>query len=136
MGLIGFERNATATIDQIAEPEARALLTEFVRTEARIKEISDQILVRAAELKTLRKERGELSHEAVTLNYEVDLLRLQQKDREDENRRRNRAIRSFVFERVAGGDGQASDSMPRAGYRPGSQAMATAGVSPARPRAR
>ena len=107
--LIGFERNATATIDQVAEPEARALLTEFVRTEARIKEISDQVVVRAAELRALRKERGELSHEAVTLKYEVDLLRLQQKDREDENRRRNRAIRSFVFERVAGGDGQAAE---------------------------
>ena len=104
--LIGFERNATATIDQVAEPEARALLTEFVRTEVRIKEINDQMGARAIELKTLRKERGELSHEAVTLNYEVDLLRLQLKDREDENRRRNRAIRSFVFERVAASDGK------------------------------
>jgi SulP family sulfate permease len=107
--LIGFERNATATIDQVAEPEARALLTEFVRTETRIKEISEQIGVRTAELARLRKDRGELSHEAVTLTYEVDLLRLQQKDREDENRRRNRAIRSFVFERVAASDGHATE---------------------------
>ena len=107
--LIGFERNATATIDQVAEPEARALLTEFVRTETRIKEINEQIGVRTAELARLRKDRGELSHEAVTLTYEVDLLRLQQKDREDENRRRNRAIRSFVFERVAAPDGHASE---------------------------
>ena len=107
--LIGFERNATATIDQVAEPEAKALLTEFVRTEARIKEINDQIGARTIELKTLRKERGELSHEAVTVNYEVDLLRLQLKDREDENRRRNRAIRSFSFERVAAADGQAAE---------------------------
>ena len=100
--LIGFERNATANIDQVAEPEARALLTEFVRTEARIKEISDRIGVKATELKQLRKERGGLSHEMVTFNYEVELLRLQLKDREDENRRRNRAIRSFTFERVVG----------------------------------
>ena len=107
--LIGFERNATATIDQVVEPEARALLTEFVRTESRIKEINDQIAARTIEVKTLQKQRGELSHEAVTLNYEVDLLRLQLKDREDENRRRNRAIRSFVFERVAGPDGKASE---------------------------
>jgi SulP family sulfate permease len=99
--LIGFEQNTTASIEQVAEPEAKALLTEFVRTEARIKEISDQIVASSTELKNLRKTRGELSHEVVTLNYEVDLLRLQLKDREDENRRRNRAIRSFVFERVA-----------------------------------
>jgi SulP family sulfate permease len=98
--LIGFEQNTTATIEQVAEPEAKVLLTEFVRTEDRIKEIRDQIVARGVELKDLRKTRGELSHEVVTLNYEVDLLRLQLKDREDENRRRNRAIRSFVFERA------------------------------------
>jgi len=107
--LIGFERNATATIDQVAEPEARALLTEFVRTEVRIKEINDQIVVRANDLKAVRKDRGGLSHEAVTLNYEVDLLRLQLKDREDENRRRNRVIRNFAFERVVAAEGQAAE---------------------------
>ena len=107
--LIGFEQNATVTIDRIAEPEAGALLTEFVRTEARIKEISDQVGAKAAELKALQKERGELSHEVVTTNYEVELLRLQLKDREDENRRRNRAIRSFVFERVAASGGQPAE---------------------------
>jgi SulP family sulfate permease len=107
--LIGFEQNATATIEQVAEPEAKTLLTEFVRTESRIKEISDQIVVKATELKTLRKTRGELSHEVVTLNYEVDLLRLQLKDREDENRRRNRAIRSFVFERAPGVAGEPAE---------------------------
>ena len=107
--LIGFEQNATATIDQVAEPEARALLTEFVRTEVRIKEIGDQVGAKAAELKALRKERGELSHEVVTTNYEVELLRLQLKDREDENRRRNRAIRSFVFERAAASGSQPAE---------------------------
>ena len=104
---IGFERNAGARIEQIAEPEAQALLTEFARTEARIKEISDQIGAKAAEMKTLQKGHGELSHEAVTLNYEVELAKLQLKDREDENRRRNRAIRSMVFERVVGANGTA-----------------------------
>ena len=107
--LIGFERNATATLEQVAEPEARALLGEFVRTEARIKELNEQIGVRSAELKTVQKQHGELSHDVVTLNYEVDLLKLQLKDREDENRRRNRAIRSFVFERVVGEDGATAE---------------------------
>ncbi|OHC62505.1 MAG: DNA repair protein [Rhodocyclales bacterium GWA2_65_20] len=103
---IGFERNASARIEQIAEPEARALLTEFARTDGRIKEITDQIGIKAAELKTLQKGHGELSHEAVTINYEIELAKLQLKDREDENRRRNRAIRSMAFERVAGSNAQ------------------------------
>ena len=104
---VGFERNATARVEQIAEPEAQALLTEFARTAARAREIDAQFDAKNTELKALRKEHGELSHEAVTLNYEAELLKLQLKDREDENRRRNRAIRSMVFERVPGTDGAA-----------------------------
>ena len=103
---IGFERNATATLEQIAEPEAQTLLAEFVRTEARIKEITEQIAAKAAELKKLQKAGGDVGHDAATLHYEIELLKLQLKDREDENRRRNRAVRSFVFEQVAGADGQ------------------------------
>ncbi|MCX7168950.1 MAG: SulP family inorganic anion transporter [Proteobacteria bacterium] len=109
---IGFERNASARFDEIMEPEVRALLTEFVRIEDRIAEINLQIAAKSAELKALRKERGEISHAAVTLNYEIELLRVQLKDREDENRRRNRAIRSFVFERVPAADGQSSRLYP------------------------
>jgi SulP family sulfate permease len=104
--LMGFERNATATVEQIAEPEAKALLTEFVRTESRVKEINEQIAAKTAELQALHKAAGEHAREEVTFNYEVELLRLQLKDREDENRRRNRAIRSVVFERVPAADGQ------------------------------
>ncbi|MBI5920874.1 MAG: SulP family inorganic anion transporter [Betaproteobacteria bacterium] len=109
---IGFERTATARVEEIMEPEARALLTEFVRIEDRIAEINLQLAIKAAELKQLRKERGELSHAAVTLNYEIELLRVQLKDRENENRRRNRAIRSFVFERIVAPDGQGSRLYP------------------------
>ena len=103
--MIGFERNATATVEQIAEPEAKVLLADYVRTEARSKEISDQIAAKSEELKVLQHEGSEHAREEATFNYEMELLRLQLKDREDENRRRNRAIRSMVFERVAAGDG-------------------------------
>jgi sulfate permease, SulP family len=103
---IGFERNTTATLEQIAEPEAQALLGEFVRTETRIKEISEQITAKSGELKQLQKGGGDIGHDVATLHYEIELLKLQLKDREDENRRRNRAVRSFVFEQAAGVDGQ------------------------------
>jgi len=109
---IGFERNATARVEEIMEPELRVLLNEFARIEDRIGEINQQIAAKSAELKALLKERGELSHEVVTLNYETELLRVQLKDREDENRRRNRAIRSFVLVRVAGIDGQPTRLYP------------------------
>lgn len=107
--LVGFERNATVSIERIREPEAQAMLSEFARAAGRIKEIDDQMSVKTAELQAVQKERGELSHEAVTINYEIELLKLQVKDREDENRRRNRAIRTMVFERVPGDDGQPAE---------------------------
>jgi SulP family sulfate permease len=104
--VIGFEQNSTATLEQIAEPEAKSLLTEFVRAESRIKEINDQISAKATELKRAGATEGEPSREVITLNYEMELLKLQIKDREDENRRRNRALKSFAFERVASPDGK------------------------------
>jgi len=107
--MLGFERNATATVEQILEPEARALLVEFVRTEGRIKEISDQLTAKAAELQTVHDERGDHAREEVTFNYEMELLKLQLQDREDENRRRNRAIRSMIFERVIAAEGQGAE---------------------------
>jgi sulfate permease, SulP family len=102
---IGFERNTTAMLEQIAEPEAQTLLGEFVRTEGRIKEINEQILAKATDLKQLHQSGAEKAHDAATLHYEIELLKLQLKDREDENRKRNRAVRSFVFEQVPGAEG-------------------------------
>jgi SulP family sulfate permease len=103
---IGYERNATAVLEQIADPEAQSLLGEFIRTEARIREINQQIIAKGGELKTLAKGGGETAHEIATTNYEIELLRLQLKDREDENRRRNRAVRSMVFEQIPGAGGE------------------------------
>ncbi len=105
---IGFERNATATLEQIAEPEAKLLLGEFVRTEERIKEINEQILGKSAEVKKLHQSGAERAHDAATLHYEIELAKLQLKDREDENRKRNRALRSFVFEQVLDAEGTAA----------------------------
>jgi SulP family sulfate permease len=102
----GFERNTGAGIDEVIEPEARALLMDYARTEARIGELNAEIAAKSAEVSKARASGTELSHEIVTLEYELDLLRLQIKDRESENRGRNRAIRSFVLERVPGADGQ------------------------------
>lgn len=102
---IGFERNATLPIDSVADPEALAVFNEFVRTEGRIAEIEAAITARLAQRKKIHDEKGALSHEIVTLDYAVELLKLQVQDRKNENRGRNRAIRSYVFERVAA-DGQ------------------------------
>ena len=118
----GFERTATATLEQIAEPEAQALLTEFVRTEMRIREINEQLAARNGELKALQKSVGDVAHAAATLRYEIELAKLQLKDREEENRRRNRAVRSFVFELVPGAAGVPARFYAQGKLPPGAQA--------------
>ena len=117
----GFERNATATLEQIAEPEAQALLTEFVRTEVRIRELNEQLAARSGELKALQKATGDVAHEAATLRYEIELAKLQLKDREEENRKRNRAVRSFVFEQVPGTAGAPARFYAQGRLPPGAQ---------------
>ncbi|MEW6163527.1 MAG: SulP family inorganic anion transporter [Pseudomonadota bacterium] len=103
---IGFERNVAVGLDQIAEPEAYALLGDYMAAEARIAEINAQMAAKGRELQQRRKNGAGASHEGATLSYEIELLKLQLKDREEENRRRSRAIRSFVLEQVPGSAGR------------------------------
>ena len=114
---IGFERNAKLPIASVADPEAQILFGEYARAEARIAEFESEITAKTAELRKVQKEKGDLNHEAVTLNHEIDLLKLQAADRQRENRGRNRAIRSMVFEREPGQDG-APDVLYAEGRRP------------------
>jgi len=112
--LTGFERNASVSLEQIAEPEARTLLHDYRVNEGRVAAINALIAAKSGELHKLRKNGAGASHEEATLNYEIELIKLQLKDREEENRRRSRAIRSFVFVEVPGADGQ-----PARFYAPG-----------------
>lgn len=102
---IGFERNDTAVVDEIVDPEVRALVAELDRTDVRIVELTRSLAEKSALLKRIQHEEGELTPEAAALNYEIELLRLQLKDREAENRKRKRALRSFVFVRAAASQG-------------------------------
>lgn len=109
---IGFERNAAEKIAAVADAEAQTLLAEFARIEGRIAEIEGEIAKMSSERAKVHEQKGELSHEVVTLDHEIDLLKLQLQDRKNENRGRNRAIRSFVFERVAASDVQPARLYP------------------------
>ncbi|MDP1634602.1 MAG: SulP family inorganic anion transporter, partial [Gallionellaceae bacterium] len=103
---IGFERSATSRIAEVANPEARVRLDEYAQAEQRIAELIEQIAGTSVELNAARKNLGPNSQEAAALNYQLEVLTIQIKDREHENRERNRTIRRFVFERVASADGQ------------------------------
>ncbi|WP_374239341.1 SulP family inorganic anion transporter [Thiocapsa sp. C2-2m] len=99
---IGFERNTSASLDQIAEPDARTLLQAYLDTEARVAALDAELAAKGAELQRAHKTGGAALRDEARLAYEIELLRLQHKDRVQENRKRSRALRSFVFEQVSG----------------------------------
>lgn len=101
---IGFEKTTTAPAEAIEDAEARILLDAYRQAEARIDELNAALLDKAGALKKLGRDDGQARTRA-ELNYEIELLKLQIKDREDENRRRTRALRAFAFERVELADG-------------------------------
>lgn len=102
---VGFEKTAAVPLEAIAEQHAHSLLEEYRQTEARIAELNAALLEKAAALKALAEKDGSVAAKRAELNYEIELLRLQIKDREDENRRRSRALRAFMFERGVGEGG-------------------------------
>ena len=104
---VGFERNAAVSLAQIEAPEAVMLLAEYASAQQKIEELNARIASGGAALAAARKAGADGAHAALTLNYEIDVLRLQLKDREAENRVRNRALRSMSLARLPGTAGAA-----------------------------
>jgi SulP family sulfate permease len=106
---IGFEHNRVAGIDQIVGADVRGIAEELDREEARVSGLSAEIAARSAELKRLEKAgRGGDQH-GLAVKHQIELLKLELHDAEQENRLRRRALRKFVLVRVVapnGGDGK------------------------------
>ena len=96
---IGYERNGSARLDDIADPEARRLAIEYTTDTGRIDDLARRIEDTTAQLKGA--EHRALQQEALALRYEIEVMRLEAQDLERENRVRMRALRKFVFEREA-----------------------------------
>jgi sulfate permease, SulP family len=99
---IGFERDGKAKVDQIVSPDVQSLVRELDQTERRIGEINGEIAAKASQLAEASKAHGEHSQGALSLRYEIDVLRLKLADREQENGKRLRALRKMAFQRGAG----------------------------------
>ena len=102
--LIGFEHNATGKIGEIATPEAREMVTNYNTTALRIEELSTGFTSLSARLRQAEKEHG--SRTAADLRYRLDLLDLDIKAAEAENRSRLHGIRKLYFVRGTTEDNQ------------------------------
>ncbi|MDH2916924.1 MAG: SulP family inorganic anion transporter [Gallionella sp.] len=97
---IGFEHNGKAKVDEIVDVEVRNLANDLSRSEIKIAELNGILSTKGAELKQMKeKHEGSGQHNAA-LNYEIELIRLELKNLESENRRAARALRKFIFEQT------------------------------------
>ena len=108
---IGFERNGTGKIEQIADSEVRALALAHGEKEAQMTALAAQILEKTTELKRPDKIAAGATpvisgnQHAAALKYEIELLQIQYHDAEAESRKSARDLRKFVFTAVAGSGG-------------------------------
>jgi SulP family sulfate permease len=102
---IGFERGNSGHTAHIASPDVQTLAREVAETDRRIAEINAEMAAKSAQLAEVGRTQGEHSQAALSLKYEIDVLRLKLEDRENENGKRMRALRKMAFERVADAQG-------------------------------
>ncbi len=102
--LIGFEHNAKAKIEAIATPQAREMIDSYHGAGQRIEEMSAQLPILSGQLRQAERSGG--GREAADLRYRLDLLDLDIKAFEAENRQRLRAIRKLYFVRSKDEDGK------------------------------
>lgn len=97
---IGFEHNGKGQIGEIVDAEVRGLANEFSQAEIKLGELNGTLAGKSAELKQLQKaQEGSRQHQAA-LKYEIELLRLELQNLEEENRKTARSLRKFIFEQV------------------------------------
>ena len=113
---IGFERIGTTKVAQVASSDVQALVKELAQTEKRIGEVTAEIAVKSTLLTAMGQQHGEQSQAALSLKYEMDVLRLKLADREQENAKRMRALRKMAFQR--GKDAQGLDHLYLEGEMP------------------
>ncbi len=103
---IGFEHNSKGRIDEIMDAGVKNLANEFSQTEIKIDELNHKLGVKSEELKKHLKGQEDNPQLIAALNYEIELVRLEIKDAEGENRKLARSLRKFIFEKVTATEGQ------------------------------
>ncbi len=105
---IGFEHNSKGKIEEIMDAEVKTLANEFSRIEIKIDELHGKLGAKSAELKQHLKSHEGSSQLTAAMNYEIELLNLELKDAEGENRKIARSLRKFIFELAPSADGHSA----------------------------
>jgi len=104
--MIGFEHNATGKITEIATPAAREMVNGYHGADLQIERLSAELTDLSARLRQAERTQG--GREAADLRYRIDLLELDVKALEAENRKRLRGIRKLYFVRGSVVEGESA----------------------------
>lgn len=104
----GFEHNGKGQIDEIMDAEVKTLANDFSLTEIRIEKLNIKLGISSAELKLHQQGHKSNRQRIAALNYEIELLKLELRDAEGENRKLARVLRKFIFEQIPASDAQAA----------------------------
>jgi len=103
---IGFEHNSKGQVEEIMDAEVKTLANNFSQTEIKIDELKGKLGATSAELKQHKQDQQANRQRIAALNYEIELLKLELKDAENENRNLARSLRKFIFEQIPASDKQ------------------------------
>jgi sulfate permease, SulP family len=103
---IGFEQNSTGTPDEIQNPDIKLLVTDISRADIEANELQLKIAARQTALKQLQKAPDDSARQTTSMNYEIDLLKLDLDKAIAKSTERKRVLRKLHFERVPSADGQ------------------------------
>jgi SulP family sulfate permease len=103
--LMGFERQTEATVAQIADPDARAIVEAHLQSSRAMQGLSVALDERLTQQRSLGARSAQDRQHALTLDHQIQVLRLEMRAHEDENRLRNREMRRFVLHERPARDG-------------------------------
>jgi len=105
---IGFEHNGKGQIEEIVDAEVKTLANDFSLTEIKMEKLNSKLGTSAAELKKHQQDHEDNRQRVAALKYEIELIKLELKDAEGENRKLARSLRKFIFEQVPATDNQSA----------------------------
>ena len=103
---IGFEKQASLHVDEVADPQIVAMLIEYEGAEKQLASVNADALANEVEAKQLEKQPTRDTQSVLALNYQADLLRAQGKVLEETNAKRLKELRKLRFEREVRADGR------------------------------
>lgn len=99
----GFERNASARADEIADDTVRHLVEQAGRVQARVAGWQARIAESADRLRALQGSGPEQRELHLALRFEIEAMRARTAEAEQEGRQRLRTLRTLALARAAGG---------------------------------